>query len=270
MSNRFQRGIFGVDDLIIGGIAATIIGGLVGRRGQQQANETNVALSQDQMNFQERMSSTAYQRATADMRAAGLNPALAYGQGGASTPTGSMAQVQNAAAPMQNSARDAMGVLSEVQGIQQSKAVSDQATATADKLRSETLDRDINNAEALARIRTTNTQGDVNYSMVGKNEAETLTERQRTQATSNAAEASRIENERQRALLSAEQRGDVFSSDVQRRKAVSKLTELQLPQAEQEAKYFRDTPGYSGVSRTLGLFNPFASSASKIFNIGGH
>lgn len=75
------------------GIGSIVSGGL-DFFSARDTNRKAKKLAREQMAFQERMSNTAYQRAVKDMRAAGINPMLAYVQGGASTPGGAQPSLQ--------------------------------------------------------------------------------------------------------------------------------------------------------------------------------
>lgn len=84
--------------------APAAIAGISSFFGARSANKANRQEAQRNRDFQERMRNTSWQAGLADMRAAGLNPALAYSQGGASTPSGSTARMNDAVTPAVSSA----------------------------------------------------------------------------------------------------------------------------------------------------------------------
>jgi hypothetical protein len=90
---------------VLGGpVGAAVVGGGAQLLGGILTNSANSAQASKNRDFQAGMSNSAYQRSMADMRAAGLNPILAYQQGGASTPSGAQAHLTNPAEGLLNSA----------------------------------------------------------------------------------------------------------------------------------------------------------------------
>lgn len=77
-------------------VAGTVASAGAAYFGQRKADKAAAERAREQREWQERMSSTAYQRAVADMRAAGINPMVAAMGHSASTPSGAVAPVGNA------------------------------------------------------------------------------------------------------------------------------------------------------------------------------
>lgn len=93
----------------------SVIGGVI-------SNLQNRGMAREQMRFQRDMSNTAYQRAMRDMRLSGLNPMLAYMQGGASSPSGSTATMNDIVGPAVSSAQHGRRLSGEVAAMRASTA----------------------------------------------------------------------------------------------------------------------------------------------------
>ena len=110
----------------------SLFSGFLGMEGQERANQQNMEIAQTNSafnaseaeknrHFQEVQRETQYQTAVEDMIAAGLNPMLAYSQGGARPTGGSQGSAVQPAA-MLNSAGAGITAAAQAASIQQTEA----------------------------------------------------------------------------------------------------------------------------------------------------
>ncbi|AXH77320.1 MAG: DNA pilot protein [Microviridae sp.] len=114
-------------------MAGGILGGsLIGAGSTKNTNQAN-------QDFAKEMSSTQYQRAVEDMRAAGINPVMAAGTGGASSSgVTNTAPGESIATGLQNAARMINETNQATANIKQQEANTEVAKAAVDRTKEET------------------------------------------------------------------------------------------------------------------------------------
>lgn len=131
------------------GFLGGLVNGVASYFGAQSNNQTQLEMQANQENYNTQMANTAYQRAQADMKAAGLNPILAATNGGAASPVAPAANLQS---PLQAAAGGISQGISTATALKTADATIDNLVAQNAKILAETKTEQNKPAEIQARI----------------------------------------------------------------------------------------------------------------------
>lgn len=221
----------------------SIGGNLFSAREAKKANKRNIALQQKQNDWSEHMSNTAWQRGVADMLAAGINPMVAFNQGGASTPSNSAATVNPE--PEWSGAFSAAAKAANTLAVQQQAANVDLTKATAEKTRAEAWTAGQQAAFA-----------DQNAMLDNMFKGEQWIDLKRRWELSEA-QAEQIKQMLPLLKDASRAQKDLTDEQTNSARAKRRLDELSVPEAESTARWFSN----------MGTTDKAASFGTKSFNL---
>lgn len=190
--------------------------------------------------WQEQMSNTSYQRATTDLKAAGLNPMLAYSQGGAGTPSGAVGTVPD----MGDIGSDAVGAYqsSSANRAQRALAAANVTNIQADTLKKEEEKRVLQQEERLARYTADKTETTLPFaardSMMTSNKVRTDWQKATWELDRAVSDARKAGFDASKAELDLKNHPELLRLGNEAIALANKLKYLDVPESEANAAFW--------------------------------
>lgn len=229
-----------VTGALIAGIGGDLLGGLFGSSAQKKANKANIQLQRENQAWMERLSNTSYQRGTADMKAAGLNPMLAYSQGGANTPSSSAATVE----PV-----DAMARAANSAGSKAAQALQLRNMDVNNRILEEKAKQEAMTTKERAATMPTNLDPDV--IAASKDKAYSESDEARSNARIKDIERQLAEDTFGYNVNSARARSEILNQEVTLNQIRQMLMRLDIPEKQAMAKWFETVGAGSPAAKAI-------------------